>query len=163
MSGTARVWRAQPDDVDDVVRLLLAFRDWLGSSSPAAHELEASVSRLLTDPATEFLLGAPGEERAAGVCQLRFRHSAWTSADDCWLEDLFVEEQARGRGVGRALVSAACDRARERGAGRIELDTNERNTSAIALYESLGFSTMSKAHDEPAELRGRDVFMGRRL
>jgi len=93
-----------------------------------------------------------------GVCQLRYRHSFWTSTPDCWLEDLYVEDAARGHGVGRALVVAAVERARARGARRIELDTNEDNAPAIALYESLGFSARSKSHEH---LRGRDVFMGR--
>ena len=47
-----------------------------------------------------------------------------------------------------------------RGARRIELDTNEDNRGAIALYESLGFSSASKVH---GPLSGRDIFMGRRL
>lgn len=158
MSAAPRVWRAQPHEVDDVARLLIAFRDWLEASSPAADAVSDSVSLLIVDPATEFLLAAA--PATAGVCQLRFRHSVWTSSDDCWLEDLFVEDGARGRGVGRALVEAAFERARERGAGRIELDTNESNTTAVALYESLGFSATSKAHGPRA---GRDLFMGRRL
>jgi GNAT superfamily N-acetyltransferase len=110
---------------------------------------------------TEFLLAASATATAAaGVCQLRFRHSVWTSREDCWLEDLFVEERARGNGLGRALVLAAFTRAGERGAARIELDTNEVNRGAIGLYESLGFSAQSKAH---GPLQGRDLFMGRRL
>ena len=79
---------------------------------------------------------------------------------DCWLEDLYVEEPARGRGLGRALVEAACERARTRGARRIELDTNESNQAAIALYESCGFSAASKEH---GAANGRDLFFGRRL
>jgi ribosomal protein S18 acetylase RimI-like enzyme len=84
----------------------------------------------------------------------------WTATPDCWLEDLYVEDTGRGRGVARALVRSALERARARGAQRIELDTNEENAPAIALYESLGFSAASKAH---GHLRGRDVFMGRRV
>ena len=123
--------------------------------------MAASVTLLLADPSTEYLLGAPAaDEPPTGVCQLRFRHSVWTGTPDCWLEDLFVQEGARGRGLGAALVRFAFERAGERGARRIELDTNEQNTGAIALYEALGFSTMSKSH---AGLNGRDVFMGRRL
>lgn len=154
-------WLALADEADDVTRLMIAFRDWLGEDQPGEDSFAASVAHLVADPATEFLLARlePGSP-PCGVCQLRFRHSIWTDAPDCWLEDLYVEQQARGSGVGRALVELAFERAIARGARRIELDTNERNGGAIALYESLGFSASSKAH---GELSGRDVFMGRRL
>jgi len=160
VSATPRVWQASAADAEQVARLLVAFRDWNEGSSPSELQMLASVERLLADPSTEFLLAAPGDGDAAGVCQLRFRHSVWTSSDDCWLEDLFVDEQARGSGLGRALVLAAFERAGERGAARIELDTNESNTAAITLYESLGFSAQSKTH---GALRGRDLFFGCRL
>ena len=157
----SRAWLALADECGEVTRLLIAFRDWLGEDQPGDDAFAASVARLLADPSTEFLLGgAEAGSPPRGVCQLRFRHSIWTDAPDCWLEDLYVEQPARGSGVGRALVELAFERALARGARRIELDTNERNTGAIALYESLGFSASSKAH---GELSGRDVFMGRRL
>ncbi len=161
MSATARVWRAQPGEAAEVARLLLAFRDWLESSSPSAASLRDSVRGLLESRDTEYLLGAGvGDGPACGVCQLRFRHSVWTSAEDCWLEDLFVTAEQRRQGIARALVQAACERARERGAMRIELDTSESNSAAIGLYESCGFSATSKVH---GKLVGRDIFMGRRL
>jgi ribosomal protein S18 acetylase RimI-like enzyme len=160
VSDAPRIWRAAHADVADVTRLLVEFRDWNEDTGPDERAMRDSVERLVGDPNTEFLLAAPPEGAAAGVCQLRFRHSVWTSSEDCWLEDLFVEERLRGHGLGRALVLTAFDRAAARGARRIELDTNERNTGAIALYESLGFSASSKTH---GALDGRDIFLGRRL
>ena len=150
---------AGPADAADVTRLIAGFRDWLTESIPTDENIAASVERLIADPATEFLLAGAGGP-PSGVCQLRYRHSVWTGTPDCWLEDLFVEEHARGTGVGRALVDAALAAARARGAARIELDTNETNLAAIALYERAGFSASSKTH---AHLSGRDVFMGRKL
>jgi len=91
----------------------------------------ASVERLLGDPDTDFLLVG---EPAAGVCQLRYRHSVWTGT-----EDLFIEDAARGEGLGAALVDAAIARAAERGAARIGLDVADANATARALYESRGF------------------------
>jgi len=155
------VWLAKPHEAGAVARLLIGFRDWMEESEPSAESVAESVALLLADEATEFLLGrADGGEPPCGICQLRFRHSVWTGTPDCWLEDLYVEDAARGRGVGRALVELAFERAKARGARRIELDTNEANTGAIALYESLGFSPSSKVH---GALRGRDLFMGRSL
>jgi GNAT superfamily N-acetyltransferase len=140
------VWRAEPHEARTVARLLGEFRDWLGRDLPSDESFAASVARLILEPHTEFLLGAAGDgEDPAGVCQLRFRFGVWHAAEDCWLEDLFVREDARRSGVGAALVAAAMARARERGCARMELDVNEANSAAIALYESFGFAASTKS------------------
>jgi len=152
-----RVWRAKPEETDEVAALLSEFRDHMGHDSPADESIRASLGTLIGREDTEYWLAASDDgARAAGVCQLRFRHSVWTGVDDCWLEDLFVRASARGTGLGRALVVAAKDRARERGCARIELDTEEGNRAAVALYESLGFSAASKGDS-------RGLFMGARI
>ena len=136
--------------------LLVEFRDWWGRDSPSDASFSAGVRRLIENPSTEYLLG--GAERDAppdGVCQLRFRYGVWHAAEDCWLEDLFVRSQARGCGLGRALSEAALARARERGCARVELDVNEANPAALALYEGLGFTAVS---DPPG---GRNLLMRR--
>ncbi len=119
---------ATQDDAADVVRLMVGFRDWQGRSEPADHVIERTVEQLLGDPNTEYLLaGTP----PTGVCQLRYRLAVWTGTDDCCLEDLFVEADGRGSGIGRQLVDAALERARERGCTRIVLDANETNEPAL--------------------------------
>jgi ribosomal protein S18 acetylase RimI-like enzyme len=142
---TARVWLAGEDEAANVARLMAAFRDHMGSAAPADDDIRATVDRLLRDRATEFLLGAADPDAApTGVCQLRYRLTVWTGAFDCWLEDLFVEAGARRAGLGRALVEAAVERALERGCKRIDLDVNEDNDNALALYRDMGFSTEPK-------------------
>jgi ribosomal protein S18 acetylase RimI-like enzyme len=153
-----RAWVAQLDDAEAIASLLVDFRDHMGSSWPSENAFLASVERLLEDRDTEFLLAAPaGEAPPAGVLQLRFRLSVWRAAPDAWLEDVFVSEDARRAHLGDALVTLAIERARERGARRIELDCNEGNAPALALYERHGFSARSKGGP------GRDLFLGREL
>ena len=95
----------------------------------------------MEDQRTEYLLGAPDDDSPpCGVVQLRYRHSIWTAADDAWLEDLFVTEEARRTGLGRALMLAAIDRAEQRNCRRIELDVDDVNEAARELYKSLGFA-----------------------
>jgi ribosomal protein S18 acetylase RimI-like enzyme len=129
----------------------------MGRDQPALDQLRATAAELLRDPNAEFVLAAPdGDDEPAGVCQLRFRLGIWTGAADCWLEDLFVSGRARRAGLGRALVTAAFERAEARGCRRIELDVDDDNDSAIALYEAMGLSLESKPP-------GRNYLMGRRL
>ena len=157
MSETAiRVWRSSADELDVVAQLLSEFRDHLGGTAPPTEDMRESVGRIQADGAGEYLLGAVEDGEPSGVVQLRFRWSVWTTSEDCWLEDLFVHESARRHGLGRALVEGSMDRARERGSKRIELDTNDVNEAAIALYESCGFSLAPKPP-------GNSLFLGRRL
>lgn len=149
-----RVWLAQPQETESVAGLMLAFRDHLGLSGPTDAEMHHGVGRLLRDDDTEFLLAAPADGApAAAVAQLRFRYGVWRAGGDCLLEDLFVEEAARGAGLGRALVAAALDRARSRGCRRVELDANERNDAALRLYGSFGFSATANRYG------GRDLYL----
>jgi ribosomal protein S18 acetylase RimI-like enzyme len=154
---SALAWLAGPDDVGAVARLLIGFRDHYGRSEPPDDTFYSGVARLIDDPGTEYLLAAAADgDEAAGVCQLRYRHSLWTASEDCWLEDLYVAERARRAGLGEALVACAIARARARGCGRIELDVSESNRAAWALYERMGFSA---GYKPPAP----NVLMGLRL
>jgi GNAT superfamily N-acetyltransferase len=135
------VWDAEPHEAETVARLMVAFRNHLGRSWPSDNAFLAGIEGLLELPDTEFLLGAPHDDAPpCGVAQLRFRHGLWRAGGDCLLEDLFVTAQARWAGLGRALVRASIDRARERGCRRVELDVNEGNGAALHLYGSFGFT-----------------------
>jgi ribosomal protein S18 acetylase RimI-like enzyme len=138
----AKVWRAAPEEAETVGDLLVEFRDWMERERPSSESLHEGVRQLIEDPQTEYLLGAAAAgDPPAGVCQLRFRYGLWHEATDCWLEDLYVSDEARGAGLGRALVDAAADRARARGCARVELDVSDANPPALALYEAAGFAT----------------------
>jgi GNAT superfamily N-acetyltransferase len=139
--SAAHIWRAEPHEAESVAGLLIAFRNHLGFDRPSDDAFLTSVERIIEDPGCDYLLGAPqAGAPAAGVVQLRYRWSVWRAAEDCELEDLFVAAEARRSGLGRALLHAAIERARERGCRRIGLDTGELNEAAVALYRSAGFS-----------------------
>jgi ribosomal protein S18 acetylase RimI-like enzyme len=151
LSSEMEIRTATPDDLDTVTALLIGFRNWWNSTSPPDETFRTTAAKLLDDPNTEFLLA--GDQ---GIAQLRFRLSAWTGVEDCWLEDVYVRDSARGTGLGKALTQAAIDRARARGCKRIELDVNEQNTRALGLYTSLGFQVEPKPP-------GRTLFLGQKL
>ena len=136
----ARAWLADAAEAEAVARLLIEFRDWYGRRDPPDDAFLDGVRRLIACDDTDYLLAGTDGDEPGGVCQLRYRYAVWMAADDCWLEDLFVREHHRGKGLGEALVAKAIARARERGCGRVELDVSESNRVAWALYERMGFS-----------------------
>ena len=127
---------AGPGDSGAVSDLVIAFRDYLERDLPDDEAIAGFVPGLIDDPGTEFILAG---EPAVGLAQIRYRPSIWTGSDDAWLEDVFVLEEARGKGIGRLLTEAAVRQAGRRGCGRIQLESNQANEAAISLYESIGF------------------------
>ncbi len=63
--------------------------------------------------------------------------STWVMGDDCYLEDLFVAPDARGKGVGRALITDLSTLAKAKGWHRLYWHTNEDNATARKLYDSI--------------------------
>jgi GNAT superfamily N-acetyltransferase len=90
-----------------------------------------------------FLLGAYVDGKLTGIVQYLFHRSTWTPESYCYLQDLFVAEEARGLGLGRALIEAVYDKARTAGANRVHWLTHTTNAKARTLYdqvaENLGF------------------------
>jgi GNAT superfamily N-acetyltransferase len=92
----------------------------------------------LHDPAEPmFVLGAYAEGKLTGIVHYLFHRSMWTIGNYCYLQDLFVAEEARGLGLGRALIEAVYEAARDAGASRVYWLTQESNKTARALYDKL--------------------------
>ena len=64
-------------------------------------------------------------------------HPSTSGPDVCYLQDLFTAPEARGRGVGRALIEAVADWARGQGCGRVYWQTHETNATARRLYDEV--------------------------
>ena len=104
------------------------------------------MRELLAGGDTAILVAGPGPE---GLAVLRFRLGIWTRALECYLAELYVVPARRREGLGRALMEAAMEEARERGADYMDLGTSEDDVAARALYESLGFSNREGKPDGP--------------
>jgi ribosomal protein S18 acetylase RimI-like enzyme len=138
MGKTLEVRIASAIDLDALVSLATAFRDHGGLAAPAEADLRTSITQLLQDRDTEFFLACSADGTSLGYVQSRYRYSAWMTGLEAEIEDVFVVQAARRRGVGRQLVACAMARATARGCRTIGLNTNERNTGAVALYQQLG-------------------------
>ena len=90
-----------------------------------------------------FALGGYVDGELAGFAHYLFHRSTWAPKRYCYLEDLFVADSARGRGLGRALIEAVYEKAEAAGASRVYWLTQSSNTQARVLYDkvadNLGF------------------------
>jgi ribosomal protein S18 acetylase RimI-like enzyme len=136
---------ATAEDAPAVGRMLDAFNREFKDPTPGPAWLAERITQLLTED-TVVLLAGPGPD---AVAVMRFRPGLWSAGLECYLAELYVVPDRRGRGLGRALMLAVIDAARERGADWIELGTSEDDHAARALYESLGFTNRERGPDGP--------------
>lgn len=72
-----------------------------------------------------------------GLAHIVFHRSTTLAADTCYLQDLFTAHDARGQGVGRQLIDAVYERARNAGSSRVYWQTHETNATAMRLYDQV--------------------------
>ncbi len=140
------VRRATAADAAVVGRLLHDFNAEYDDPTPGPDKLAERIRQLLAGGDTAVLLAGAGPD---GLAVLRFRPALWSEALECYLAELYVTPAVRGRGLGRALMNAAMDLARDEGADYMDLGTAETDVAARALYESLGFSNREGKPDGP--------------
>src|ERR1700722_5612695 len=104
------------------------YRDWIREG---AYE---APGRRLRHETQLYGLGARLDGRLIGIAHYFF-HPAFWGGDACYLQDLFVEEEMRGRGAARALIEQVAQAARDHGATRYYWHTQEDNARARALYD----------------------------
>jgi GNAT superfamily N-acetyltransferase len=106
-------------------------------STISPEQTELTWKRLINNELKMFGFVAESEEGVIGFTHCLFRPSTWTETDYCYLEDLFVDPNIRGKGVGRALMEKVFDLAKEKKSKRIYWTTQEFNKTARVLYDSI--------------------------
>ncbi|WEO97866.1 GNAT family N-acetyltransferase [Streptomyces sp. FXJ1.172] len=151
---------AVADDEADLALLDRATWSTLHAVSPAPEAPFFDERHLPED-----YLVAEADGRVVGYIRLARPTPLASNAHVLQIQGLAVADEARGRGVGRALVRAAVEEARGRGARRLSLRVLGHNAPARALYESEGFA-VEGVQPEEFLLDGAyvdDVLMGRKL
>lgn len=95
--------------------------------------------RRLLDPGESVhgALAIDENGRAVGLVHWLFHRSTWAVEDYCYLNDLFVADSQRGKGVGRALIAHVHADAAARGASEVYWLTHETNRTAQRLYDAV--------------------------
>jgi len=122
---------------DFSAQALDAINGLLPQLSPSAVALDESDLRNIVDSESTKLFLAIDEDGVFGMLSLvLFRIPTGRKA---WVEDVVVDEKARGRGVGKLLTEHAIQVAREHGAHSVDLTSRPSREAANALYQRVGF------------------------
>ena len=125
-------------DIDELARLFNGYRMFYEQASDVELARSFLSERINNSESTVFM-ACDENNQGYGFTQL-FRSFSSVSARPIWiLNDLYVDTNARRKGIGRALMNRARDFAVETGSKGILLETGRLNVNAQALYESLGY------------------------
>ena len=122
-------------DRDDWLPLWAAYVEFY--ESEVAGDVTASTFARIADPAGDIqgAIARDDDGRAVGIVHWFVHPATWSKTGYTYLEDLFVDPDVRGGGVGRALIAHVTDAARAAGSDKLYWLTAESNATARALYD----------------------------
>jgi GNAT superfamily N-acetyltransferase len=126
------------EEFEQLVPLIGAYQRFYEVAEIDDERNRGFFRRFLAPSEDGLLLGARREGRLVGYACLYWHFSSLEATECVLMNDLFVDESARGQGVGRALIEASVDIARERGVSFVEWSTAPDNHTAQRLYDSTG-------------------------
>jgi GNAT superfamily N-acetyltransferase len=129
---------AQPDDVPTLARLCADHARYERSACDPAGLAERLAAALFGKPARALAWIAELDGAAVGYASGAAEFSTWTAREFLHLDCLYLDEQARGAGLGSALLHAAAEAGRRRGLETMQWWTPAWNEPAARFYEAQG-------------------------
>lgn len=112
-----------------------AFYGRIGATSLAPEITQATWERFFDPAEPVHALVAEDDGQLVGLAHYLFHRSTIMIAPICYIQDLFTDAAARGRGIGRALIETVYREAASAGSSRVYWHTHETNATARRLYD----------------------------
>ena len=128
------------NDYDAWLSLWQSYLNFYETSLPA-NTTESTWHNLLDSNVPIYGFGAWLDGTLVGITHVVLHPNTWNSTKCCYLEDLYVNESVRGHGVGRVLIEHVYEFARQQNCNRVYWTTQEDNTAARRLYDTLASKT----------------------
>jgi len=141
---TTSIRWACPEDAAHIIRLIKGLAAYENEPPESVKISEADIRRDgFTEPRRFECLMAEMNGDAVGFALFFYNYSTWEGRAGIYVEDLFVEERARGHGLGRTLMAAVAKLALERNCGRIDLSVLDWNPTRD-FYHGIDCTHMSE-------------------
>lgn len=140
MPGTVLIRPLARHDFDQWLELWNGYNAFYGRSGATALALEITqvTWRRFFDPYEPVNAAvADLDGQLLGLVHYIFHRSTTAIEPSCYLQDLFTHPEARGKGIGRALIGHVYERAEAAGVGRVYWQTHETNATAMHLYDAV--------------------------
>lgn len=138
MAAEVEIAPIADDEFEGMLPLIAAYQRFYEVEEINEERNRTFFRRFLAPSEDGLLLGARRDGRLVGYACLYWHFSSLEAVESVLMNDLYVTEDARGGGVGRALIEASAEVARERGAPFVEWATAPDNHTAQRLYDSTG-------------------------
>ncbi len=135
---TDPIRKATPADLGDILQLIRDLAAYEREPDAVRATVESLYGTLFGPTPTAEAIVAEVEGEVAGMALYFTNFSTWSGRDGLYLEDLYVRPEARGSGLGKALLRRLARIAVSRGCARVEWAVLDWNAPAIRFYRSLG-------------------------
>jgi GNAT superfamily N-acetyltransferase len=133
---------AQPGDESGILACIQKLADYEREPDAVANTTQALGESLFGEVPRVFAHVVERDRAIVGIAIWFLSYSTWTGRHGIWLEDLFVDEEQRGRGYGKALIGSLARVCVAQGYSRLEWTVLDWNEPSIAFYRSIGAEPM---------------------
>lgn len=136
--------KAEPSDLPVLMRFMQEFHEFDHDDPFDEVPAKRAMEKVISDERAGFvwLIKSSGEDVGYLVLTLHYRlESRGTCAN---LDELFINEENRGQGIGRKAMKFLEDTCRERGVAAMQLEVKKDNPEAASLYEKVGFEKLDR-------------------
>ena len=129
-------------DYDQFCKILRKFYDYAGNEKSSEEDLQKLFMKSIDKNRNYVVIGAFEGQSLIGIISMTIGESSYMTSAFCWCDDLYIEENQRGKGIGKKLIYEVKERARGMRCSNILLGVGEDENDTREFYEKIGFEDM---------------------
>jgi GNAT superfamily N-acetyltransferase len=144
-ASTTSIRKAIPSDLAELIELCAAHAAFERSSFNSIGLQQRLSTTLFKQTPRAFVFVAECDLKLVGYASCSIEFSTWEGREFLHMDCLFVNENSRGKGLGRKLVEVIFGKAKRQDISEVQWQTPDWNENAIKFYRSLGATCSLKA------------------